>query len=440
MGYYVIGALILLAGAVGVAYMAIDPFNPDGDRTEQAAIAQPNAEAQGATDPAVTPPIKGSAARRMDDFGAGPSGTTVTVPLRDRYRQAFSGSSAGGGGPGKTSSQPRLETAALSSGTEDGETAGTEPSFRVIERETDSGQPKAEDGTEATPDAATEISPTFDVVRVDPTGRTVMAGRAAPLVDVEIKVGGDVIDRVTTTATGEWVSTPLEPLKPGDQELRLTALGDDATPVDSRQIVVVSIPESAPETEPDQPVAVILDKDESGEGRILQAPDQLQSAGDERLALKLVDYDDKGAVRLSGEAPPGVPVRIYVDNEPAALVIGDSKGYWITTLDQDLPGGDYTLRLDQLNLKGETVARLETPFTRVTSPPVEGEAKVDYVVVQPGNSLWRIARRLSGDGFNYVYIFEANQAQIRDPDVIYPGQVFEVPTKVDISGIPPGSG
>ena len=92
----------------------------------------------------------------------------------------------------------------------------------------------------------------------------------------------------------------------------------------------------------------------------MQAPDKLQSAGDERLALKLVDYDDEGAIRLSGEAPPGVPVRIYVDNEPAALVIGNSKGYWITTLDQELPGGDYVLRLDQLDEKGQTVARLET--------------------------------------------------------------------------------
>ena len=439
MGYYVIGALAFVAGALGVAYMATD----HRDRMEQAAVPEPREEVQALADPAARPAMTGSAERRMDDFGAGPSGTAVTVPLRDRYKQAFSAGGPSGGGREKTPSGPRLETSALPSDTENGENRGSKPSFRVIERDTGADQPKTEVGTEAeeAPATAVEIAPTFDVVRVDPTGRTVMAGRAAPLTEVEIKVGGEVIDSVTTTATGEWVSTPLESLKSGDQELSLTALRDDMTPIDSRQIVVVSIPQSTVETaEPDQPVAVILDKDEGGEGRILQAPDKLQSAGDERLALKLVDYDDKGAVRLSGEAPPGVPVRIYVDNEPAALVIGDSKGYWITTLDQDLPGGDYTLRLDQLDLKGQTIARLETPFTRATSPPIEGQAKVDYVVVQPGNSLWRIARRLSGDGFNYVYIFEVNQAQIRDPDVIYPGQVFEVPADVDLSSIPPGSG
>ncbi|MEM9625123.1 MAG: LysM peptidoglycan-binding domain-containing protein [Pseudomonadota bacterium] len=434
MGYYAIGAVAVLVGALGGAYLLFDPFNPDQDQVEEAVVSEPREEPQASENRTTGSVVVGSAARRMDDFGTGPSGTTVTVPLRDRYKQAYSTGSAGGGAPGQLLNEAPIESAALPSESEGAETEEAEaaPAFRVIERKADETEAAAV--SEAADDVETEISPTFDVVRVDPSGRTVMAGRAAPLTDVEIKVGDDVIDRVTTTATGEWVSTPTETLKSGDQELSLSSVKDGADPVLSRQIVVVSIPETTTEAEPDQPVAVILDKDEGGEGRILQAPDKLQSTGDDRLALKLVDYDDKGAVRLSGEAPPGVPVRIYVDNQPAALVIGDSKGYWITTLDQDLPGGDYTLRLDQLDLKGQTVARLETPFTRVTTPPVEGEAKVDYVVVQPGNSLWRIARRLSGNGFNYVYLFEANQAQIKDPDIIYPGQVFEVPSSVEIAG------
>ncbi|MEL7488070.1 MAG: LysM peptidoglycan-binding domain-containing protein, partial [Pseudomonadota bacterium] len=48
-------------------------------------------------------------------------------------------------------------------------------------------------------------------------------------------------------------------------------------------------------------------------------------------------------------------------------------------------------------------------------------------IVQPGNSLWRIARRAYGSGFQYTVIYEANADQIRDPDLIYPGQIFEVP-------------
>ena len=437
MGHYAIGALVLLAGGFGLAYVATDGFDFDRDRTDQAAISAPANDDRTSADPASKPALQGSAARRMEDFGSGPSGEAVTVPLRQRYDQAYTGGSAGGGG-GRlekgASDKPSLETAALPSG----EGEQPQPGFRVIEREIDIKDEAAPGAGGAKGDV---VSPSFDVVRVDPSGGMVLAGRAEPLAEVEIKVGDKVIDRITATATGEWVSTPAEALTSGDQELSLTAKAKDGAPVDSRQIVVVSIPEIADEPQADQAVAVVLDKEQGGEGRVLQAPDKLQSDdGDGRLALKLVDYDEKGAIKLSGEAPPGVPVRIYIDNEPAALVIGDSKGYWITTLDKDLPGGDYTLRLDQLDLKGQTVARLETPFTRVTTPPVEGDAKVDYVIVQPGNSLWRIARRLSGDGFNYVYIFEANQGQIKDPDVIYPGQVFEVPADVDLSQIPPGSG
>ena len=50
-----------------------------------------------------------------------------------------------------------------------------------------------------------------------------------------------------------------------------------------------------------------------------------------------------------------------------------------------------------------------------------------FVVVEPGNSLWVIARRLLGSGFKYSVIFAANTDQIRDPDLIYPGQIFLVP-------------
>ncbi|MEF3047591.1 LysM peptidoglycan-binding domain-containing protein [Pseudotabrizicola sp. L79] len=49
------------------------------------------------------------------------------------------------------------------------------------------------------------------------------------------------------------------------------------------------------------------------------------------------------------------------------------------------------------------------------------------ITVQPGFSLWRIARDTYGDGVLYVQVFEANKDKIGDPDLIYPGQVFELP-------------
>ena len=58
--------------------------------------------------------------------------------------------------------------------------------------------------------------------------------------------------------------------------------------------------------------------------------------------------------------------------------------------------------------------------------PPEG-LREGSIVVQPGHSLWRIARETYGRGIRYTVIYEANRAQIRDPDLIYPGQVFVLP-------------
>lgn len=49
------------------------------------------------------------------------------------------------------------------------------------------------------------------------------------------------------------------------------------------------------------------------------------------------------------------------------------------------------------------------------------------ITVQPGFTLWQIARERFGDGVLYVKVYDANRDQIRDPDLIYPGQVFTIP-------------
>ena len=51
------------------------------------------------------------------------------------------------------------------------------------------------------------------------------------------------------------------------------------------------------------------------------------------------------------------------------------------------------------------------------------------VTVQPGYTLWFIAKQNFGEGVLYVQVFEANRDKIRNPDLIYPGQVFTIPAK-----------
>lgn len=48
-------------------------------------------------------------------------------------------------------------------------------------------------------------------------------------------------------------------------------------------------------------------------------------------------------------------------------------------------------------------------------------------IIRRGDNLWTIARRVYGEGVKYTTIYEANAGQIRDPDRIYPGQVFSLP-------------
>ena len=85
----------------------------------------------------------------------------------------------------------------------------------------------------------------------------------------------------------------------------------------------------------------------------------------------------------------------------------------------------YDLRVDQIDRSGKVIARAAMLFSRAL--PLAQLPAGTVAFVQPGNSLWRIARRSYGKGIRYTVIFEANKDQIKNPDVIYPGQVFVVP-------------
>src|SRR6516162_5451684 len=74
----------------------------------------------------------------------------------------------------------------------------------------------------ATPAPKPPIKPSFDVVRVNPQGDAVMAGRAAPGAEVSISRGSEVIGRVPADEQGAWVFVPVAPLPPGGQEITLS--------------------------------------------------------------------------------------------------------------------------------------------------------------------------------------------------------------------------
>ena len=82
--------------------------------------------------------------------------------------------------------------------------------------------------------------------------------------------------------------------------------------------------------------------------------------------------------------------------------------------------------VDEIDETGRVASRIESPFLR--EPPETLAALPHQVVVQPGHSLWAIAQARYGSGTRYALVYGANRERIRDPDLIYPGQVFDLPS------------
>ena len=86
--------------------------------------------------------------------------------------------------------------------------------------------------------------PTFDIVRVEPSGETVIAGQAEPNALVEIMDGAEVIASAEASDAGEWVIALEEPLDPGTHDLAISTTTEDGSVVTlSDERVTVSVPE-----------------------------------------------------------------------------------------------------------------------------------------------------------------------------------------------------
>jgi nucleoid-associated protein YgaU len=289
-----------------------------------------------------------------------------------------------------------------------------------------------EPGTPSDTGPASGSAPAFDIVRVSPNGDAVIAGRATPGSEVTVMAGDNAIGSATADARGEWVVLSDKPLVPGNHELGLVSRAEGEAPLESSTVVVVVVPEpdkdiaGAEGETAGQALAMAVPRDGEGGTTVLQVPGmQEDGISDESLRLDSVDYGDQGDLTVGGRAEPGANLQVYLDNRLLGTAQADDSGRWNVTPDESVSEGLHDLRVDQIGGDGSVTARVETPFQQTV---LADWPEQQVVVVQPGNSLWRLARRMYGEGVRYTVIYEANRGQIGDPDLIYPGQVFVVPS------------
>src|SRR5713226_7472424 len=157
-----------------------------------------------------------------------------------------------------------------------------------------------------------------------------------------------------------------------------------------------------------------------------------------------------GDAVIAGRAAPGAIVELLRNGERHDRAVADQSGQFVMVPPR-LPPGDYelTLRSRQADGKqatskqsvvvalaeaesssGAVRSRAEVPQAAGSSQAHQpSQPKIATTVVSRGDSLWRISRVTYGEGMRYADVYKANQDQIRNPNRIYPGQIFVLPMK-----------
>jgi len=299
--------------------------------------------------------------------------------------------------------------------------------------------------------------PTFDVATIQPTGEAVIAGRAAPGATVELLRDGEVHDRAIADKSGQFVMVPPR-LPPGTYDLTLRSTQADGKKATSRQRVTTAL--EARSTE--RPIVALVTPDKPTV--VLSQPAAAKpEAG--AVVVETVEIEPGGKFHVSGQARPGASLRLYLNDSFVTSVTAGTDGRFAVTINEGMAPGNYRVRLDETSSSGSVRARAEVPFNApdtTASIPAQATAskrpesavaqgpqlaaagaaalpdnaaptsavvvpKITTTTVSRGDSLWRLSQLSYGAGTRYAVIYKANRGQIRNPNLIYPGQVFVLP-------------
>ena len=313
-------------------------------------------------------------------------------------------------------------------------------------------------GSPPSPESGNGV-PTFDVASIEPTGEAVIAGRAAPGATVELLRDGEVHDRAVADKSGQFVIVPPR-LPPGTYDLTLRSKAADGTVATSKQRVTAALEPRSTErpvvalVTPNKPTVVLS-----------QPADAKPTAG--AVVVEAVEIEPGGKFHVSGLARPGAALRLYLNDSFITSITAAADGRFAVTINEGVAPGSYRVRVDEASASGAVRARAEVPFNapeatasvtaRATasrrpdsaatqqpqlaaagatvlpdsgSPPSTVVVpKITTTTVSRGDSLWRLSQVSYGAGTRYAVIYKANRGQIRNPNLIYPGQIFVLPTQ-----------
>lgn len=260
-------------------------------------------------------------------------------------------------------------------------------------------------------DANDEITaPTFDIVRIEPAGTIVVAGRWMADKNISIVINGAIVATGRTDANGEFVYAPHRALEPGNYTISLRGASPD---VKSNENVFIYISPRGYKNS----VSLLMTDDGS---TLLQAPSLLS---DDDLIVSKIDYLDSGRIVVSGDALPRLRVSLSLDDKYLGVArVSDYKHFGLGADVGDLvPGREYNLTVRLHDGDGRTVAQVAHTFTM---PEMTGDDDT-YYTVRRGDCLWIIARNFLRRGVLFSIIAEKNN--IENPDLIFPQQLLQIP-------------
>lgn len=252
-------------------------------------------------------------------------------------------------------------------------------------------------------------TPEFDIVRIEPNGNIVVAGRWTADENVSVAINGKIVATVRANARGEFVYAPHNAMAAGNYTFSL--IGSDGTKSADRVFVYIS------EHGYKNSLSLLMS---NGGSTLLQSPTVLRD-GD--LTVSKIDYLASGRIVVTGDAMPRLRVSMTLNDKYIGFArTSDHRHFGMgADVEKLTPGNEYTLAIRMHDADGTTVATVEHKFVM---PEMTGDDDTFYTV-RRGDCLWVIARNFLRRGVLFSIIAERND--IKNPDLIFPTQVLKIP-------------